>query len=215
MPAKIILIGQQKGGCGKTTSAINIASSLAMRAKPVLLGDADPQGSAQDWASISEQELFPVVGLRGDIGKQLKLMAHDYNYIVVDGAPRLESELASILKVADLVIMPVMPSPLDIWAASSLVDSIQTLQSFGSPIKARFLLNGTHPLSNIQRDVIEAIDDYKIPLMDTVIAARTSYRRVIGEGLSVIHSDDKKATSEIERLTTEILEVLTHENAYT
>ena len=213
MPAKIIVIAQQKGGCGKTTTAINVASSLAMRVKPVLLVDADPQASAQDWASIAEQELFPVIGLRGDIGKQLTMMADDYKYIVVDGAPRLETELASILKIADLVIMPIMPSPLDIWAASSVVDSIQTLQSFGSPIEARFLLNGTHPLSNIQIDVINAVNEYGVPLMDTVIAARTSYRRVIGEGMSVIHSDDLKATSEVERLTTEILEVLHNENA--
>ena len=208
---KILASAQQKGGVGKTTLSTNVATALTTHQKGVLLVDADMQGSAMDWASMNDEYHFPTVQIcRGDIGAQINLMVEtgNYDYVVVDCAPRNEKELASIIKVADLIIMPCMPSPLDIWACDSIVDAIKTRQHLTDKPKAAFLLNGTHPLSNIQADILEAMKEYDLPLLDSVIAARTSYRRIINQGKSVIHSEDEKASGEIERLTVEIMGML-------
>jgi len=207
MYTKIIAIAQQKGGCGKTTIATNLATALTTHQKGVLLIDADPQGSASDWAGMNDEYHFPTIQCRN--GKQIELLVEqgNYDYVVIDGAPRMESELASIIKIADLVIMPCQPSPLDIWACDKIVDMVKTRQHL-SELKAYFLLNGVHPLSNIQADILQAMKEYGLPLLDTVIAARTSYRRIMLQGKSVIHSEDEKASGEISKLTKEVMGIL-------
>lgn len=205
---EIIAVAQQKGGCGKTTISTNVATALTTHQKKVLLIDADPQASATIWANKNDCYDFPTVQITN--GKQIELLvdAGDYDYVVIDCSPRFESEIAGIIKISDLVILPCMPSPLDIWACESIVDMIKTRQHLTPHFKAYFLLNGTHPLSNIQGDILQAMKDYDLPLLDSVIAARTSYRRIMNEGKSVIHSNDAKAISEIEKLTCEIMGIL-------
>lgn len=206
---KIIAIAQQKGGVGKTTIATNLSTSILTKEKTVLLVDADPQGSATDWASLNTEFDFPAIQIcKGDIGTTIKRVSSDYDYVIVDCAPRLESELASIIKVADLLIIPCMPSALDIWACDELVDKIKTRQHLVPSFKAAFLLNGTHPLSNIQKDILDAMREFDLPVLNTVIAARASYRRIINEGKSVIHGEDAAASGEINQLTVEVLELL-------
>ena len=208
---KIIAIANQKGGAGKTTIATNVATALTTHQKGVLFVDADPQGSATDWASMNEEYLFPTVAINsGNIGKQISMMLEKGNYdlVIIDCAPRMESEMASIISIADLVVIPCMPSPLDLWAAESLVEMITTRQHLTGKPKAQFLLNGTHPLSKIQADVLESMADYGLECFDQSIAARTSYRRIMNEGKSVIFSEDIKASAEIHNLTNEILEVI-------
>src|SRR5579863_6210452 len=114
----IIAVVNQKGGAGKTTIALNLAAALAAEGKRVLLVDADPQQTAQDWAAVrSSPPPFQVVGLAKPVlHRDLPQMAADYDHVVIDGAPRNYEVARSAIAAADVVLIPVQPSGADFWA---------------------------------------------------------------------------------------------------
>ena len=128
----VIGVLNQKGGVGKTTLSVNIAAALARTGKRVLLIDADPQGSALDWAAAREEEpLFAVVGLpKPSIHKELTVVGEGYDHIVIDGPPRVTDLARSAIMASDIVLIPVQPSPYDIWAADEVVKLIQEASVF-------------------------------------------------------------------------------------
>lgn len=111
-----ISVLNQKGGVGKTTLAIHISHALVLKGSRVLLVDADPQGSARDWAAArSNPPLFPVVGLdRPTIHRDLPVLVKDFAHVVIDGPPRVSDLARSAMIAADLVMVPIQPSPYDI-----------------------------------------------------------------------------------------------------
>ena len=112
----IISVLNQKGGVGKTTLAIHISHALVLKGYSVLLVDADPQGSARDWAAArSDKPPFPVVGLdRPTIHRDLPALVKDFDHVVIDGPPRVSDLARSAIIAADLVVIPIQPSPYDI-----------------------------------------------------------------------------------------------------
>lgn len=137
----ILAVLNEKGGSGKTTISTNLARALQLSDKQILLVDSDPQGSARDWyASAGENNnLPPVVALdRPALFKELPTIIRGMAWVVIDGAPQIEDLAVAALKVADRVIIPVQPSPYDIWATESLVQLIKTRQEMteGHPLAA-------------------------------------------------------------------------------
>lgn len=118
----MIVIGflNQKGGVGKTTLAVHVADALAGQGRSVLLIDADPQGSALDWAaSRSGEPLFAI-----SIHKELQAFAKIYDMVLIDSPPRAYDVARSAIMASDLVLTPVQPSPYDVWAAKEIVDML-------------------------------------------------------------------------------------------
>src|SRR5699024_1891746 len=115
---KVIAVLNQKGGSGKTTIATHLARAFQLEGSDVLLVDSDPQGSARDWAAVDENQPVPVVGIdRPTIARDLKSVARK-DLVVIDGAPQAADLAISAIKAATAILIPVQPSPYDIWAAS-------------------------------------------------------------------------------------------------
>ncbi len=207
----IISLLNQKGGVGKTTLAVHLATALALEhSLRVLLIDADPQGSALDWsASRSGDAHFPVVGLpKPSLHKELPKL-ENYDAFIVDGAPRVYDVARSAILASDLVLIPVQPSPYDVWAAKEIVDLLAEVHDFKESLKSAFVINRKIVNTAIGRDVSEALADYRVPVLRSHVCQRVSFAESASTGQTVIETDPTGlAASEIRALSNEIMEIL-------
>lgn len=201
---KIISIMNEKGGCGKTTIATNLAYSLSRRFNTVLI-DSDPQGSARDWHQASNGAMLPVIGFdRETIDIDLKNISSQYDIAVIDCAPRVSRASTTIIKKSDLIVIPVLPSQYDIWACAGLVETIKAWQELQPKCKAVFLVSMAIKNTTLGRDVIEALEAYKLPIFKARTTRRESYKHPISEGKTVYQGRDDFAIHEIDELTDEV-----------
>ena len=117
----------QKGGVGKTTLATNVAGELVVLGNKVILIDCDPLASALDWSAARQrQALFPVVGYpKPSIHKDIGVIANGYDYAVIDSPPRQDAMAKSVMLAADMLVIPVQPSPYDVWAAEETLKLVE------------------------------------------------------------------------------------------
>ena len=205
----IIGVLNQKGGVGKTTLAVNIAAALARTGKRVLLIDADPQGSALDWAAVREGDpLFAVVGLpKPSIHKELAMVGEGYDVVVIDGPPRVTDLARSAIMASDVVLIPVQPSPYDIWAADEVVKLIQEASVFKENLKSVFVINRKIANTAIGRDVREALEAYDLPTLEASIVQRVAFAEAAAVGKAIYEQDrDGVASQEIEAVVSELQE---------
>lgn len=208
---KVISILNQKGGVGKTTIAVHLATALARKKFRVMLLDADPQGSALDWsAARKDPPLFPVAGLpKSSIHKELPALAAHYDFVVIDGPPRVYDVARSAIMASDLVIIPVQPSPYDVWAAKEIIDLLDEASIYKPALKKVFAINRKIANTAIGRDVVEALKDYPLPVLKSALCQRVPFAESATQGLTVYELDpDMTASREMSDMADEILELL-------
>jgi chromosome partitioning protein len=212
----IIGVLNQKGGVGKTTISVNLAHALARMGHRVLLVDADPQGSALAWSAVRAAEpLFPVVGMpKPTLHKDLPEIARDYAFVVIDGAPRVNELCRAAIMASDFVLIPVQPSPYDVWASEEVVNLIREARIYKEGIQAAFTINRKIVNTAIGRDVTSALAAYDFPILDVALCQRVAFAESAAEGNTVLETEPTGlAAAEVNKLADIVATQVEHATA--
>jgi chromosome partitioning protein len=148
------------------------------------------------------------------VHREVKKFTDDYDYIVIDCPPAADSPVPqSALLVTDLAIVPIVPSPLDLWAALGIVKTIEGARSVREELEPRLVINLSQPNTTLGREVLEILPEFGIELLKSVVSLRQAYRQCAAFGQTVhdFGGKAKEAIEEIESLTDEVLAVLAKE----
>lgn len=207
---KVIAVLNQKGGSGKTTISTHLARALQLEGHAVALIDSDPQGSARDWAAAREDHPLTVLGIdRPTIHRDIQRIVRQ-DFIVIDGAPQTEELATSAIKAADFVLIPVQPSPYDIWATDALVDLIkQRIELTDGRLKAAFVVSRAIKNTKLSGEVLDTLMAYGLPVLESRITQRVSYPGTAASGSTVLdEAPDSDAANEVRALSREIQQIL-------
>lgn len=211
----IITIANQKGGSGKSTLCLNLATKFLLEDKEVVVLDTDIQKSIETFVNIRADrniECFTLFNRTGNITDTIKQMIPKYENIVIDtkGEDSLESRKAML--ISDLVIIPTTPSQLDVAVLDEMFERVGEIQSINEKLKACVVMNRIPPIPYLKEK--EAMKDFilenkatlDIELLESIISERISLKRCVSEGLSIFEYSDEKAKKEFSRLYEELCE---------
>ncbi|EEO8179072.1 AAA family ATPase [Salmonella enterica] len=202
---KVISFLNGKGGVGKTTLSINIATCLARMGFLVALVDTDPQGSVSNWynrdrcnftvyEASTDRELY---NIKRTVSK------YKYDYVIIDGAAAISSISAAAVMVSDVVLIPVTASPLDFSASGAIIDVIEARRAL-TPLTAAFVATKRVANATMNKTLKDAMKETGLDVMRASTAHRQSYVKCLIDGGSIFDSSDNQAKGEIELLTQEI-----------
>jgi len=207
MKTNVISFLNGKGGVGKTTTSINVATCLVRQGFRVVVVDTDPQASIGNWydeekckfdlaEASSEKEIYTV-------RKQLI----GYDFIIIDGAAAISAISSAAVMVSDIVLIPVTPSPLDFAACGAIIAVIEARQNL-RPVTARFLITKKVASTKMLEVLKDSISDTGITALKTGTGQRQAYIRTMLDGGTVYDTTDSHAKGEIDVISQEILELI-------
>lgn len=205
--AKIITVAQQKGGAGKTTVTAHIAVALSQKGNRVAVVDIDPQGSLTQWHRIREEALgegytgLTFVSVSGwRVASELSRLEKQADYIVIDSPPHTETEARQPIRKADLVIIPVQPSPTDLWATKATLDLARAER-----VPVKVVMNRVPANSRLAAAIAAELPE----LSPTTLGNRVLFAAALMEGRCATELEPGSvAAKEVKALVSEILEVL-------
>jgi chromosome partitioning protein len=195
--ARVVTVAQQKGGAGKTTLVIQLATALAAMGRRVGLVDIDPQGSLTGWMRLREHRQREAPELRFSmvggwrIGVELDRLRREVDLIVVDTPPHTDMDAKAAIKGADLVLVPVQPSSLDIWASQGTVELAAKEKR-----KVALVLNRVPPRGRSVEEARQALAELGAPALAAQLGNRQAFVTSIGHGLGVVESEPKSASAD-------------------
>ena len=208
MAGHILTIAQQKGGAGKTTLTANLTVAYARRdGCRVAVLDIDPQGSLGEWFEARERRLGEdTTGLtfRTASGwgarREARALARDHDFVLVDTPPHAERESRPAIEAASLVIVPVQPTPVDLWATEA---TLTLAANENSP--AVLVLNRVPPRARLTGEIEAAMWQLPAAIATARLGNRVAFAEAIGRGSSVLESPrNRRAAMEVEALALEL-----------
>ena len=209
MTAKTIAIAQQKGGAGKTTIAVQLAVAWARQGLKVAMLDVDPQGSLSAWYGMRKdagvESSLAALDVQGwKLATEIDLLKSDYDLLVVDTPPHAETDARVAVRAASLILVPVQPSPMDLWATKPTLEMAKREKS-----QALLVLNRV-PARNKLADTIRAkIAEEGLPLAATQLGNRSGFAASMMEGKGIVETSPRSTgAEEIRALAAEIAAIL-------
>ncbi len=203
--ATVITVAQQKGGTGKTTLAANIAAALGGKRRVALL-DIDPQRSLARWHELRTARRGPCSPLTFSdlsgwrLGAELERLKRSHDVVLIDSPPQIDTDARLAIRGADLVLIPVQPSPPDIWAAEGTLKLAEAERRI-----ARIVLNRVPAASRLRASVEADIAARRLPLLRTALGNRTGVALAFAEGLGITEAAPRStAAAELRDLVAEL-----------
>lgn len=205
--AQIIAIAQQKGGAGKSTVAAHLAVALSQQGKRVTLIDIDPQGTLSKWYGLREAKFgagytgLNFVSMSGwRVGASVFQYEKNSDFIIIDSPPHTDTEAKSAIRAANLVIVPMQPSPTDLWATKATIDFAKA-----SNKQVKVLLNRYNPNSRMGREIAAEMDD----VMEGYFGNRVLFSSCLLQGKCVTETDPhSQASKEVKATLSEVMSLL-------
>ena len=204
----IIAFVGNKGGAGKTTLSVNLAAGLARQASTAVV-DADPQGSAYQWSAFYESEnTIPVYQATEDLEEVARKLLEEFQYVIFDCPPSVHApQTKSVLEFGDTAVIPVQPSPVDLWATIHIEEAVTTAREVNPALRALLVINQLEIRTTLSRLVREALSEISLPVADTALRRRAIYRNSALEGKSIFDMGRRgeDAADELKQLIQEII----------
>ena len=213
MAGKIITIAQQKGGSGKTTLAAHLAVAWSRkRGARVAILDVDPQGSLGEWFEAREDRLgeaADAISFRTASGwgsrREARSLARDHDIVVVDTPPKSDRDGRPAIEIADLVAIPVQPSPVDLWATQPTIEMARAERT-----PAVLVLNRVPPRARLTEEMADALTEFGASSAKTRLGNRVAFAASMGQGSTVLETRlSEKAAEEVDALARELLKQMT------
>lgn len=210
-PGVIVALTGQKGGVGKSTLAICIASELLARRRKVLLVDADPQGTVRTWGEVASDAGQPVpsivaMGATMHRPEQLPTVRNGYDDVVIDCPPRHGDIQRSALMVADLALLPCGPSSADAWALGASIDLVNEARALRPDLDVRILITRKQGRTALGRSAREELAKSGIDLLKTEVGYRVAFAEALGAGQGVsAYAPRDVAADEVRAVVGELL----------
>lgn len=211
MTATVIAIAQSKGGAGKTTLAAHLGVAWAKRGRDVAVVDTDPQGSLTEWYRRRAQRLgteHTGIGFAAAPGwralQEIERQACGRDIVLVDSSPRADEESRAAIRCAALVLVPVQPSPVDVWATLPTLEMAQRER-----VPALLALNRVPARASLTASMREELAHYDAGLAASSIGNRVALAAAFAEGWGITEcAQGSPAAEEIAALATELLALL-------
>lgn len=202
----IIVVGNQKGGVGKSTLTVNLAVVWQQAGKSVVIVEADPSVfTVSTWADDREEaNLSPILTVKktGKLKEALRNLDGQYEVVLVDLPGKDSPEMRSALLAADLFLIPSQPTQADIDATINLAPIVEAVGEYNEGMKTVVVINRltTHARSADFEEATEALSQAFETILPNAIHDRKAFRSSLSEGKSVLEGSDRKAATEIRNL---------------
>jgi chromosome partitioning protein len=205
----VALVGN-KGGAGKTTLCVNLATAMSVFAPTVVL-DADPQRSSLQWRDLAERDdAVTVVDAVDDVRAAVQSARATHEYLVIDCPPSVHAvQTAEVLAICHIALVPVQPSPLDIWATVHIEEKVQEARRVNPGLRAVLVINQLEPRTLLSQQIRQGLAELSLPVAQTAIRRRMAYRSSVLEGRTVMDLGMRgsEAADEIRQLIEEVVKV--------